>query len=62
MFVNCLTITALSYSGTLSDERSGLSFVSDSWHSGWLGVIQWKLALLYTPVIGYPTDSHENGE
>jgi hypothetical protein len=30
MFVNCLTVTVLSYSGALSDEWSGLSFVSHS--------------------------------
>jgi hypothetical protein len=30
MFVNCLTVTVLSHSGALSDERSGLSFVGHS--------------------------------
>jgi hypothetical protein len=30
MFVNCLTITVLSHSCAVSDERSGLSFVSHS--------------------------------
>jgi hypothetical protein len=30
IFVNRLTVTVLSYSGALSDERSGLSFVSHS--------------------------------
>jgi hypothetical protein len=30
IFVNCLTATVLSYSRALSDERSGLSFVSRS--------------------------------
>jgi hypothetical protein len=30
MSVNCLTVTVLSNSGALSDERSGLSFVSHS--------------------------------
>jgi hypothetical protein len=29
-FVNCLTVMALSYSGALSDEWSGLSFVNNS--------------------------------
>jgi hypothetical protein len=30
MFVNCFTVTVLSYSGALSDERSDPSFVSHS--------------------------------
>jgi hypothetical protein len=30
IFVNCMTATVLSYSGALSDERSGLSFVGHS--------------------------------
>jgi hypothetical protein len=30
MVVNCLAVTVLSYSGSLSDERSGLPFVSHS--------------------------------
>jgi hypothetical protein len=33
MFVNCLTVTVLSYAGALSVERSGLSFVSHSLNS-----------------------------
>jgi hypothetical protein len=28
MFVNCLTVRVVSYSGALSDERSSLSFVA----------------------------------
>jgi hypothetical protein len=39
MFVNCLTVTVLSYSGALSDERSGLSFVSPSLKS--LSICTW---------------------
>jgi hypothetical protein len=41
MFVNCLTVTVLSYSGARSDERSGLS---DSWRSGWPFLIRCQLA------------------
>jgi hypothetical protein len=40
MFVNCLTFTVLSYSGALSDERSGLSFSRVTNHlatDDWLG-------------------------
>jgi hypothetical protein len=39
-FVNCLTVTVLSYSGALSDERSGLSFVSHSLKS--LSICTWN--------------------